>query len=610
MAPSIMDPAHLETNKIIKEIEKRIAEEYRTAHLEVTKKLDEYLAAYKAKDKIWRQKVANGQKTLSEYRDWVRGQVLIGQRWSELKDTLATDYANAAQIAKSVTDGYMPEVYAINHNYATFDIERGSLMDTSYTLYSRETVERLFRENPKIYHNAGAALQRALDSGAVKAWNRQRIQSVITQGVLQGESIPKIARRMQKVTHGSYSASVRNARTMMTCVQNAGRIDSYDRANKMGIKTQKQWIATLDNRTRHAHRELDGAIADNDKPFENSIGMIMYPGDPEADPDNIYNCFIGETNVATDSDIIRSYKHNYSGELITVKTASGVEFTCTPNHPILTPSGWVAAKSLNDGDNLLIASIGEVYSLRVNPYIDHTPSRIDAIHKFFDVTGSKRTIRLGVDFHGDVPTSDVEVITQKRLLRGNRYSCGADCVDELLLKHSDKAFAGKSAFMQHFGGVRLAALRIMCGFGKSLALFRRSLTHAVIHRFGTIARSDATTFETQADSVTGNVQFFGESPDGFSGKVFIDNIVNVNITTVSHIPVYNLQTGNSRYFVNSITSQNGEKCNGNFAIAHNCRCTLVAAIEGLDNSVTDLSIRNNRKLGSMTYEEWKEAKVR
>ena len=74
--------------------------------------------------------------------------------------------------------------------------------------------------------------------------------------------------------------------------------------------------------------------------------------------------------------------------------------------------------------------------------------------------------------------------------------------------------------------------------------------------------------------MTGDMQFLRESLDRFPGKVFVDNIVNINITTVSHIPVYNLQTGNSRYFVNTIIEQNGEKCNGNFAIAHNCRCSL------------------------------------
>lgn len=67
-------------------------------------------------------------------------------------------------------------------------------------------------------------------------WNRQRIQSELTQGLLQGESIPEIAKRMQKVTDSNYKSAVRNARTMTTGAENAGRVDSYKRAEGMGIK--------------------------------------------------------------------------------------------------------------------------------------------------------------------------------------------------------------------------------------------------------------------------------------------------------------------------------------------------------------------------------------
>ena len=35
---------------------------------------------------------------------------------------------------------------------------------------------------------------------------------------------------------------------------------------------------------------LDGQLADVDKPFHSELGDIMYPGDPEADPANVYNC--------------------------------------------------------------------------------------------------------------------------------------------------------------------------------------------------------------------------------------------------------------------------------------------------------------------------------
>lgn len=284
------DPAHQATDRIIGDMEKRIAKEYAQAQKEVSEKMDDYLRRFEVKDRKWREWVANGKKTESQYKAWVKGQVMMGKRWEEMKDTLAEDYANHAKIAQSIINGYMPEVYALNHNYGTFEVEKGAMIDTSYTLYDRQTVERLLRDDPKLYKQPGRAIQEQIRSGALKKWNKQEIQSVILQGILQGESIPNLTRRLEKVTGGEHAAAIRNARTMATGVQNAGRVDAYERANKMGIPTRKQWLATLDSRTRHWHRDLDGVIVDNDKPFENELGKIMFPGDPSATGANIYNC--------------------------------------------------------------------------------------------------------------------------------------------------------------------------------------------------------------------------------------------------------------------------------------------------------------------------------
>lgn len=284
------DPAHVATDAEIAKIEKLITKEYKKAHKEVSKKLDDYLARFAAKDEKWQEWVANGTKTKKEYTQWRKGQILVGKRWQEMRDALAQDYTNAAKITMSITKGFAPEVYAINHNYATFQVEKGALVDTSYSLYSRESVEYMYKGKPKLYHTYGKAVAKQIKEGKQYAWDRRRITSVLTQAILQGESIPAITKRLEQVTVGDHKAAIRNARTMMTGVQNAGRIDAFERAKSKGIPVRKQWLATLDSRTRHWHRELDGVIVDNDEPFENEFGKIMFPGDPEAHPANLYNC--------------------------------------------------------------------------------------------------------------------------------------------------------------------------------------------------------------------------------------------------------------------------------------------------------------------------------
>lgn len=88
----------------------------------------------------------------------------------------------------------------------------------------------------------------------------------------------------------SLASAIRTARTATTAAQNAGRMDSYHAAEGMGIKLKKEWLATLDGRTRHAHAMLDGQTAETDKPFHVDGYEIMYPGDTSAPGYLVYNC--------------------------------------------------------------------------------------------------------------------------------------------------------------------------------------------------------------------------------------------------------------------------------------------------------------------------------
>lgn len=607
------DPAHQATDAVLDKIEKQIAKEYKKAHKEVAAKMDDYLARFATKDATWQKWVADGTKTQAEYTAWKKGQVLVGQRWADLKDELAKDYGNAAKIAQSIANGYRPEVYAINHNYSTFEIEKASKLNTSYTLYSKESVERMYRDNPRLYNRPGQTVSQQIKEGKLARWDKRRIQSVITQGILQGESIPNLTQRLEKVTGGDHKAAIRNIRTMMTGVENAGRVDAQERAKEMGIPVQKQWIATLDSRTRHWHRELDGVTVDTDEPFvveldDGSEDKIMFPGDPSADAANVYNCFVGNTKIATDSNIVRSYKHDYSGQLFTIKSASGIEFTCTPNHPILTIGGWVPAESLQKGNDILVAFRRNDVFGRINPNINHVFPRIDAIHDFLNMSGGKRATSKMVNFHGDIPASDVEIITQKWFLGSDWNTSGSNSVDKFLLKHANKTFMGKSALVKHFGRIGFAALGFVSSLSKALAFVFRGMRHAIIHCFRTIAGCNSRIFKTQADNMTSDTKLFCDGFDRSTSGILTDYIVDIKVSSVSHIPVYNLQTLNGYYFVNTNIPQNDVKYNGKMAIAKNCRCTLLSVIKGHELDINDDRVSYADEYADMDYDEWKEAK--
>lgn len=230
------DQGHIETERILRETEADVRRVYRQAVDETQKKLEDYLRRFEVKDNVKREQLARGEITAKEYADWKKGQILIGQRWEEMRDTLAQDLHNSNTIARSIVQGHIPEAYAVNHNYATFQIEKGSMLDTSYTLYDRQTVERIIRDQPELLPPPGKDLQKRIAANKDIAWQRGQIQSVTLQSILQGESIPKMARRIaREMGETNYESAVRYARTAITGAQNAGRVDAYKRAEEMGI---------------------------------------------------------------------------------------------------------------------------------------------------------------------------------------------------------------------------------------------------------------------------------------------------------------------------------------------------------------------------------------
>lgn len=281
-----VDPAHKETDKILRDMEKRLDEVYKQAYKEARQTADDFMKSFREMDKKKRQQVKDGELDKSEYERWRRTQVFQGNRYHQMADTLAADMTHTNQIAASVINGYLPEVYAVNHNYGTYEIEKGSRINTQYTMYDRQTVERLIRDNPDLLPRKAA-----VNVPKDQLWNKKHINSAITQGILQGEAIDKIAQRLAAtVTDMSHTSAIRNARTMTTSAQNGGRIDSYKRAESMGIKMLQVWMATLDGRTRHEHRQLDGQKRKVGEAFEVEGEKIFFPGDPAAEPYLTYNC--------------------------------------------------------------------------------------------------------------------------------------------------------------------------------------------------------------------------------------------------------------------------------------------------------------------------------
>lgn len=616
-----MDSARERTDKELVKMEERITEIYQKSAHDLYKKWDAYMeraekrieghenALRAALDSGDKDSIAKAKKALETAKTNV---TLRDKYYRDMLDSVTDQLAKTNETALEYINGQMPKIYAWNYN------EAGNIADEvgiKFNLINEDVVKRRILDGD--ITTPFMVQGKHLDIPKDKRWNTKQINSAVLQGIIQGESMQQISRRLfphmlskdlagnnlqdlpreerRAIIHKNRVSAIRNARTMVTGAENLGRQDSYNRLEQDGLVLKKVWMATPDGRTRDWHIDMDGQEVGIHENFIDGLGNeLEYPGDPVGDPATVYNCFIGETSVAVNSDVVRTYKHEYDGDLITIKTAGGVEFTCTPNHPILTTNGWIHANLLNKGNNILVTFIGDERTFRSNPYIKHVFTRFDAVHKFFDKGICQRATALDVNFHGDIPTADVEIVTEERFLRDNRDVGGSKFINEFLFKSSDVPFASDSTLMEHFGGVGKPTLGDVSGEGKAFSFFGCGLRHSKIHGLRPVAWGDSGFFKPIDDNGSCDTVILGECLNGFTGMVFADEIIYVNVVR-SHAFVYNLQSENGYYYVNNIIAENDEKNNGIMAIAKNCRCTMVTDVSGFrraDGTISEIRVKD------------------
>lgn len=104
------------------------------------------------------------------------------------------------------------------------------------------------------------------------------LNRAIQSGVEQGMGAVELARHMEKLVPGlARNRAIVIARTE---VINASNMGAQFGAEASGVVNEKEWIATMDRRTREDHVEADAQVVPIDQPFILAGGnRLMWPGD-------------------------------------------------------------------------------------------------------------------------------------------------------------------------------------------------------------------------------------------------------------------------------------------------------------------------------------------
>ena len=389
------------------------------------------------------------------------------------------------------------------------------------------------------------------------------------------------------------------ARTEVVRAESEGQLTLWKEAKAQGLldpdRTVRVWITTPDDRLDEACEEMDGEEVALDEPWIVGDGRsIMVP--QEIHP----QCLPGHTVVRVCGQLQGAMQRRYQGILIIIHTASGYELACTPNHPILTPHGWIVAGSLQKGHYVISARSREL-TLPRDADDQDMPATIKQITSAYRVSLAVSGLAVETsrpDFHGDGINDEVAIVWANRFQMGSLVSMSLQQSTDRSLQQCWRACSLDRPRVGHFvrealwhtahgivSGRHLIGSRCWCHIRPTTAI---SSTHRVVSlmsigrqcltlrnsharkallcgTLSSLARMPSRTESYPSSSQhRPHFQFAYPEPrrediQRFAGHVSLDQIIQVERRWSSG-HVYNLQTGSGWYLANGI-------------ILHNCRCS-------------------------------------
>jgi hypothetical protein len=313
-----------------------------------------------------------------------------------------------------------------------------------------------------------------------------------------------------------------------------------------------EYVTVGDDRVRPNHQVLDG--------------VKLPKGDPRwarIRPPNGYNSILPGTMVEGVFDA--ASRAAYSGPVVVLRTAGGAWLAVTPDHPVLTRRGFVEAKLVRQGDELVqhgpalqrfVGRAGNrplAFPLPADGGVDgeQVPPGIQDVFDAFAAqgVGPVGASRLAVDLDGDAKAgySQIRVVRPDGLLRG-----------DLAAELARKLFGEPSLVQAHPAGA---------GGGDAVPGAWQA------YRLGRPPDLDPLPEKAFGDKGARAAVTLGQLFDRSAGQVRFDQVVGVDVRAWSG-HVYDLQSPNGTIVANGL-------------VVSNCRCQVLRVFDTDEHDVVE-----------------------
>lgn len=252
----------------------------------------------------------NNAKLKKIYSDAYKRLLVDLDKWVDayptLTDSQKREFIRKAEIANRL-DNVLSEVNGkaqinifdtiikagkLSHDYNMYRIESKFNLDLGNVLINDKALITLANKPTN-----GKAFSERLHNDTKKV--ATATNQAITDGLIQGKSYREIARGVRDLTNMAYNNALRISRTESGRVANVTNYQASKDLVEQGFDVKKQWVSTLDMRTRSDHALLDKQEVGVDEYFKVNGNKALHPHGFGVASEDI-NCRCAIINVIDD----------------------------------------------------------------------------------------------------------------------------------------------------------------------------------------------------------------------------------------------------------------------------------------------------------------------
>lgn len=288
----MIDKAHIQTDKELLKLEKRLKSFYDARGREIASKAGRYFSGYYSSLSEMETLLEDGEITQDQFDEWAFSQS-ISQEARKGASKLARDVVDVDVEAMGIITGTLATVWVINRiQMQNETVEAAKKFGVSMEYVYHNSPEEIRKEFERLKNKRDAnwrSFTAEIDQVKDLAWTDKHFQAAIQNGMRQGYGTKKMEKYIKQAMIPNYHSCVRYARTYITAVENGARLEDMKRLIEEGWIVSKEWIATHDHRVRDSHKNQNHYELDD--PYDRFPNGLLFPGDRSTnDPGEFINC--------------------------------------------------------------------------------------------------------------------------------------------------------------------------------------------------------------------------------------------------------------------------------------------------------------------------------